>query len=265
MFDRKAIKLSARARMRGFLGNAILVSLICALLVGEGGGFSFSGNSWNFDEEAPNSWQPFADTFEEFREGIAIILPIILIVVVLAVFFAMAYSIFLGNVIAVGQKGWFLRYSRGEYPSVGDLFASFRIYKPAMLTMLLYSLYTFLWSLLFIIPGIVKSYAYALAPYIIYENPNIPPAEALRISERMMQGKKGSLFVFHLSFFWWYLLSGITFGIVGICYVYPYANTAEAMVYDSIKWNAIQNGIVPRELFGLPSAPPADANDGTTL
>lgn len=265
MFDRKAIKFSARARMRGFLGNAILVSLICALLVGEGGGFGFSGSSWKFNEESSNPWQSFSDIFGELGGGISFFLPIILIAVMLAVVFALAYSVFLGNVIAVGQKGWFLRYSRGEYPSVGDLFASFRIYKPAMLTMLLYSLYTFLWSLLFIIPGIVKSYAYALAPYIIYENPNIAPTEALRLSERMMQGKKWSLFVFHLSFFWWYLLSGITFGIVGIVYVYPYANTAEAMVYDSMKWDAIQSGIVPRELFGLPSEPTAGTTDSVSL
>ena len=259
MFDRKAIKSGVRTRMRGFLGNAILVSLICALLVGDGG-FVFPGGG-SFDSETPDSVQSFSDIFSELGADLSFVLPIVLVIISLVLLFAIVYSVFLGNVIAVGQKGWFLRYSRGEYPSVGDLFASFRIYQPAMLTMLLYSIYTFLWSLLFVIPGIVKSYAYALAPYIIYENPNMAPADALRLSERLMQGKKWSLFVFHLSFFWWYLLSAITFGIVGITYVNPYVNTAEAVVYDTIKWDAINSGTLPRELFGLPSEPVAGAGD----
>lgn len=253
MFDRTGLKLQARDRMRGSLGNAILVALICALLIGDS---SFDMN-FNFDQSTE---QMSAQT--DYTESLAdmfahpMFVGIFSGVLLLAVISGVCYTIFFANILKVGQKGWFMRYSRSEYPSVGQLFASLRIYKPAMATMLLHDVYIFLWSLLFIVPGIVKSYAHRLVPYIIYENPNLSPSEVLRLSEDMMKGYKLEMFLFDWSFFWWNLLSAITAGIVGIVYVQPYINTAEAYVYDAIKHDAVYyRGIVAPEVFGMPPAP----------
>ncbi len=255
MFDRTGLKLQARDRMRGFLGNAILISLICAMLIGDSGGFNFNFNL-DSDQSAVQSdyTAELADIFLH-----PLIASVFASVLLFAVICGICYTVFFANVLKVGQKGWFMRYSRGEYPSVGQLFASLRIYKPAMVTMLLHDVYIFLWSLLFVVPGIVKSYAYRLAPYIIYENPNLSPSETLRLSEEMMKGNKFEMFLFDLSFFWWNLLSAITAGIVGIVYVQPYIGTAEAYVYDAIKYDAVYyRGIASPELLGMPPQPPSE-------
>ena len=116
---------------------------------------------------------------------------------------------------------------------------------------------SFLWSLLFIIPGIVKAYAYSMTEYILYENPRLSAGEAIRISNAMTQGFKGELFVFDLSFILWNLLSAISLGIAGVVYVNPYVYTAHAGMYEMIKDNALRSGRVRWEDFGLmpPSVP----------
>ena len=90
------------------------------------------------------------------------------------------------------------------------------------------------WSLLFVIPGIVKSFAYSMSYYILADNPELTAKEALNKSKEMMNGHKWDLFVLNLSFFWWYLLVGITFGIAAI-YVVPYMNATIVNFYNSIK------------------------------
>lgn len=160
------------------------------------------------------------------------------------------YSIFVGNVVGTGMRGWFLRYSRGENASFGELFASFRIYMPVVAANFLRGLYTFLWSLLLFIPGIVKSYAYSMTDYIIYENPNLSANQAITLSRELTRGAKWNLFVLDLSFIGWNLLSGLTFGLLGVLYVNPYYSTAHALVYDSLKMTAIQSGRLTWADFG---------------
>lgn len=142
----------------------------------------------------------------------------------------------------------------GENARAGEVFASFRIYLPSMTTALLRDVFVFLWSLLFIIPGIVMSYAYSMADYIIYENPNLSPSRALQMSKAMTQGHKGDLFIFDLSFFGWMLLSGLTCGILGIVYVNPYMYTAHAGLYDALKGQCHPTGHSPLGGF-RPAAP----------
>ena len=83
------------------------------------------------------------------------------------------------------------------------------------------NLYIFLWSLLFIIPGIVKSYAYALAEFIAMENPEMSASDCLRLSQERMDGHKKELFLLDLSFIGWHILCMFTFGI-GYLFIAPY-------------------------------------------
>lgn len=98
-------------------------------------------------------------------------------------------------------------------------------------------LFTALWSLLFIIPGIVKGYEYAMIPYILSENPDADQADVFALTKDMMQGNKFQLFLFYLSFIGWYLL-GLLACFVGALFVAPYQSAAEAEVYAALRRTA---------------------------
>lgn len=109
-------------------------------------------------------------------------------------------------------------------------------YKNVVKTAFMTDLFIFLWSLLFVIPGIIKSYSYRLVPYIVSENPQISYKDALAESARLMNGNKWKAFVLDLSFIGWDMLSAVTFGIVGLFYVDPYKASTDAALYEAIKY-----------------------------
>lgn len=100
--------------------------------------------------------------------------------------------------------------------------------------MFLVGVFTFLWSLLLIVPGIVRFYAYAMTPYILVDNPELSANQAINMSKQMMKGHKFDLFFLQLSFIGWIFLSIFTFGI-GLLWVMPYMMTAQAAFYQDIK------------------------------
>lgn len=99
---------------------------------------------------------------------------------------------------------------------------------------LLQGLFTFLWSLLFILPGIVKSYSYAMCFYIQQERPDTEPVDCITESRQMMDGYKWQLFCLDFSFFGWYLLGALCLG-VGVFFVTPYHQTARANFFEALK------------------------------
>lgn len=216
----------------------------------------------------PHSWEEFEnwlrhpslDIFEypAIGWGVAAVLVIFLVVFFVAFVFAMLKTIFLGNIVTVGMNGWLLRFWRGEDVRVTDLFACFRIYKPSLKAMLVRDVYFILWNLLPVV-GIIKSYAYSMVPYIIYENPNLTPNQAITLSRRLTRGYKWKLFVLELSFIGWNLLSALTCGILGLLYVNPYMGLTYAGAYEQLKWAALQEGRVDWSDFG--QMPPADMWD----
>lgn len=107
-------------------------------------------------------------------------------------------------------------------------------YLKVVWTMFLYCLYTFLWSLLFLIPGIIKAYSYALTPYILKDNPELSANEMIDLSRAMMRGHKFDLFCLHLSFIGWAILCIFTGGI-GTLWLMPYMLTAQAAFYQDVR------------------------------
>ena len=160
-------------------------------------------------------------------------------------------------VLAAGFVMYCMAIRQGQRAEYLTLFDGFSFVGKVIGLNILIAVFTFLWSLLFIIPGIVKAYAYSMTEYILYENPRLSAGEAIRISNAMTQGFKGELFVFDLSFILWNLLSAISLGIAGVVYVNPYVYTAHAGMYEMIKDNALRSGRVRWEDFGLmpPSVP----------
>lgn len=160
--------------------------------------------------------------------GITIILIIICIV----------FDIFVSNVFEVGGCSFFIK-NRSQRAEIGDILDGFKSghYGNVVFTMFLKGLYIELWSLLLIVPGIIKGYEYLMVPYILAENPAMDQKEAFAISKRMMDGQKWDTFVLDLSFIGWELLSGLTCGILSVFYVSPYrrATYAELYLYNKIK------------------------------
>lgn len=130
----------------------------------------------------------------------------------------------------------YMTISRQVKPQFGEIGFAFRnCYVNIVKTLFLQNVYIFLWSLLFVIPGIIKSYEYRMVPYLMAEYPDMASSEAFRISREMMMGNKSEAFVMDLSFLGWNLLSGITFGVVGVFYAYPYQMLTDAALYLVLK------------------------------
>lgn len=154
--------------------------------------------------------------------------------------------------LTLGVLSHFVRLYRGETPLFETMFNDgFKVnYLRKVGGLFWMGLWTFLWSLLFLIPGIIKSFSYAMTPYILTNCPNVSATDALKLSMRIMKGHKFELFVFGLSFIGWYLLSIITFGLLALFYVSPYYTTALYGYFDELFQNARVNGIISRTDLG---------------
>lgn len=126
-----------------------------------------------------------------------------------------------------------LALARKQQADVSQVFLGFNDFLRALLTYLLMMLFILLWGLLLIIPGIIASLAYSQVFYILAEDKNIKPMDALRKSKAMMEGHKGELFRLGIQFLGWFLLSLLTFGI-GFLWALPYFQTTMALYYDKI-------------------------------
>lgn len=134
----------------------------------------------------------------------------------------------------------------GGKPSITDIFTNAfdgRYYLRRVGGYAWMMLFTFLWSLLFVIPGIVKAYSYALTPYILAKYPEVQAKEALKVSMKIMDGKKAELFVLYLSFIGWAMLAGITFGLLGIFFVIPYMAITDTLWFKRTMESAIETGL----------------------
>lgn len=143
-------------------------------------------------------------------------------------------SLIVSPAFSVGLCLVYLGLTEGRKAEVGTLFQGFQYLGKALWLAVLIAVFTFLWSLLFVIPGIVKAYSYSMAFYILAENPEMTAREALQESKEIMNGRKMELFILQLSFILWILLATVTFGIAAI-YVVPYQTCTVANFYQKIK------------------------------
>ena len=160
----------------------------------------------------------------------------------------------------IGMAGYFLNHLRGQNPDWKSLYREGldnygTYFKVGVVT----EIFTTLWTLLFIIPGIIKGLEWFFVHQIIHDNPNLDGKQARDLSKRMTDGFKGEIFIMELSFILWYMLVAITFGIAAL-YVTPYVSCTTAMYYENLKHNAIISGIATPDEFGiLPIMPDENA------
>lgn len=148
-------------------------------------------------------------------------------------------SLLLGGPLTVGFYSITLRVLRDGEPDIAELFTPFGNYLNTFLLYFLNTLFTALWTLLLIVPGIVKMLSYNMSYFIMSESPTMSQGDARRASMKLMEGHKWELFCLYCSFIGWLLLSALTFGIL-LLWVIPYIYTAVAAFYENI---CLQNAI----------------------
>ena len=162
--------------------------------------------------------------------GIAVF---VLVAIIIAI--GILIDAFLINPIEMGCNRFFLK-NLDEKAEVSNLAYGFdHGYKNIVGVMLRRDIAIVLWSMLFVIPGIIKSYEYRMLPYILSDNPEISSKDAFALSKEMMTGNKWKAFVLDLSFIGWQLLSICTLGLLSIFYVNPYKFSTDAALYEAIK------------------------------
>lgn len=182
------------------------------------------------------------------------VLSLFAILLILAATIGTAYSIFVGNLLEVGKCRYLTMCRYGEI-NLGELFFAFRNgrYWNTVKIMFMRMLYVFLWSLLLIFPGVIKTFEYWMVPYIVAENPGISKDRAFEISKAATYGEKWNMFVLWLSFLGWRILGIFAFGI-GVYFVNPYIEATNAELYGALRYKAVVSGIcrpdeIGRELF----------------
>lgn len=144
-------------------------------------------------------------------------------------------TLLVGLPVAYGFSILMLSVCRGASDiDLGVLFEGFKDYGRILGTMLLQAVYTALWSLLLVIPGIIKSYSYAMTAFILKDEPELKNNAAIEKSMAMMEGNKMKLFLLDLSFIGWGILALFTFGI-GLLFLQPYMGISRAAFYEDLK------------------------------
>ncbi|URN96536.1 MAG: DUF975 family protein [Candidatus Pristimantibacillus lignocellulolyticus] len=243
MWDRKELKQRAKDVLRTSYWQAFLVSIILAFV---GGGSS--SPSFNFG----TSRSSYTDVDWGMLAPFLVLFIFIFIVIFL---FALAFRIFLGFPLEVGSMRYFKQAAEHEVNlnHLGYGFNKNR-YLDIVKAMTWRGLLNFLWTLLLIIPGIIKSYAYSQVPFILADNPNIGYRRAVDLSNKMTRGHKFRIFVLDLSFLGWILL-GLLALFVGVLFVLPYINATKAELYLSLRQLALQDGLTSEEELGLNQRP----------
>ena len=163
----------------------------------------------------------------------------------------------LSGPLTVGLAAFYVRNLYGERDSLSvttPFTEAFRNYPRKLGGTLWMGLFVFLWSLLLVIPGIIKSLSYGMTKYILADCPNVKAKDALKLSMRMMNGHKWEYFVLGLSFLGWLLLSVLTLGLLLTFYVNPYMENTFAAYYLEVRDDALRRGVVtPEQLDGTQS------------
>ncbi len=216
-------RLKARNALAGKWGMAVLVGLVAALL---GGTLVTGSASVNLD----------SDDLEALKLLPESVLRLLMIWMSAASILGIIHFI-MGGPVKLGYCTFLLKLERRQEGELKDLFSHMGNFLNAFLLNLLTGIFIALWTLLFVIPGICATYSYAMAPFIMAENPDISANDAITASKEMMRGNRLELFFLDLSFIGWNLLALVTLGISTL-FVTPYQSQAHAAFYEDLRLQA---------------------------
>ena len=237
-----------REALTGNWGKAVGVGFVASLL---GAGTTFTGGgSGNGGGNSSQSTDSMTNIMEGYGNSTGIdsiadlngiiptefqvaFLAIMSLIGFVTIMFMLLHFI-VGGAVTLGYVKFNLSLVDGKPATFADLFSEFGRFGTAFVMQLLRGIFTVLWSLLFVIPGIYAAYGYAMTPYILLEHPEMTAGQAIKASKELMYGNRWRLFCLEISFFGWALLSGLTFGI-GLLWLVPYMETSFAAFYREIR------------------------------
>ena len=271
MWTRKSVKQKGKKAFFGNFWKCVLVAIILGIALGAAGsassrgsgGFSAipaitnsftddnhsgsstvtisddDGNTHTVDLTDPANLNPSSIDQQDLNALIAAFIAVFLAVFIISLIisvFALAFRYLLLTPFEYGCRKFF-RKNLDEPAKLSNIVYAFDSnYKNIVKTAFLRDLFIWLWSLLFFIPGIIKSYQWRLVPYIMSEDPTMNYKDALAESTKLMQGNKWKTFVLDLSFIGWDILSLLTWGFLEIFFVAPYKASTEAALYETLKY-----------------------------
>lgn len=264
--------------LRGRYWWAVLVTLVACVL----GGYAIqSPVTFHFSVQDGFHWGEWTQTFTNLPEWFHYVRNLIANTGLLPALLSLAWSFAAGMftfsvalfIIGGAVELGFNLFNIAQYQAPGQpkfeiLFSRFQLFGRALYLRFLMFLKIFVWTLLFIVPGIVAAYRYALAPYLLAENPNLTAEEAIEKSKALMYGYKGRLFCLQFSFIGWYLLAALTGG-VGWFFLAPYTKAADTAFYlertgrlapDNSYAAPAPSGSAPAG-SPAPAAPPTEGSD----
>ena len=212
------LRAVARQNLEGTWAISVGAALVAAILGGSVTGMGSNVN-FNINQETIRNLPPILWT---------VLLPLVSVAGLLSL-----AALILGGTVELGYAKFLLKQHDRKELQFSDLFSQFERFGTGFAQKFLRTLFIVLWSLLFIIPGIVKGLSYAMTPFILEEHPEMTASQAIKASMQLMDGHKMDLFILGLSFIGWSLLACLTMGI-GFLFLNPYMNAAYAAFYRDI-------------------------------
>lgn len=230
MWNINDVKTEGRLAFKANYWQCVLVGFILTLL---GGGTLYGTSRSTTQQVDVNVTSSGFDTLSTQEQSL--IAGLVVGFLSLTFIISILIKIFLTNPVNVGSARFFQKNLSDPTTKFDTILEGFGDYGRTFLTLLLSDLYVFLWSLLLIIPGVMKAYSYMLVPYIVKDEPQLSSSEVLARSQQMMAGNRWQAFVLDLSFIGWYIFGALTAGIGFAFWTTPYLNSAHAALYRQLK------------------------------
>ncbi|MBQ4416795.1 MAG: DUF975 family protein [Butyrivibrio sp.] len=229
--DIKEIKQTGKTAFRANYWRCVVVAFLLGILT--------AGTSAAAGSSAPVPGTDITTQEQEVTDALNSLTPdqqlqfvtIILGAVSVILVISMLLKIFLSNPLQVGGFRFFRKNVTDPSTGIGVVGEGFGNYGHTFLTLLLCDIFLALWTMLLVIPGIIKAYSYRLVPYLIKDHPELSATETITRSRELMNGHKMEAFILDLSFIGWYLLGVITLNLVNIFWTDPYRHSASAAFY----------------------------------
>lgn len=221
MWTREELKQKAKNTLRGKYWTILGVSILAGFL--QGGFFTII-------TELIDPTHTYLTVFGNYAVDVNGLIRLWILVTIIS----WLYSIFLGNTILIGFYKYLIL-SIKENPSASTLFDFFKTsYWNIIKVMFFYQIKLILWTLCFIVPGIIKAYEYSMVPYILAQHPDMESTEVFERSKELTRDNKFNIFILELSFIGWILLGLMCCGI-GVLFVVPYVDITMTHLYIKLK------------------------------
>ena len=229
--DIKKIKSEGKEAFKRNYWNCVLVAFIMSLLTA-GAGAASAGRTQNAGDAGTAAQQQALQELESLpQEAVAVAAASVFAVLMVFIIIGIVLKIFVFNPLKVGGYRFFKKNNIEEGVKAGALGEGFGNYGHIFATLFLSDLFFALWSMLFIIPGLIKAYSYRLVPYLVKDEPGLSATETITRSRELMDGHKMEAFLLDLSFIGWILLGVVTFGLVDVFWTDPYLESSRARFY----------------------------------